>query len=385
MFAPGRAGGAGVLVWDSQSAVGGDDPEAGRGRYSGESVQVAYHTGTGWTAHQYPGEFTRQLDAQFRALSAMSAQEVLDNIKAYGEAGRAPDGREVAAARRKFEENIANSLVKRHGLSEADARVWARGAMEVLAVLHNPDQLFAGPGSPLRGRELGGEDVGLGNVNSAIGSQSGGAPRRIIEDAARRAVEEGRGGCRLRLRVVLTADPDLARDLNGGAAVLERVPDRGRGAVPTSPSMDWRSVAGRIGARLGADPDPGATTRSITAPGGESRADRRKRLEALRGTVCPPRAPAAPGGGPPPPAPTAPGGAPGGLRTPRDVANSIRAPGRDRTPDSPAPTAPDGAPGGLRTPRDVISSIRAPGRNGTPTRDRTPDRTTPNRKHHQHR
>ena len=51
----------------------------------------------------------------------------------------------------------------------------------------------------------------------------------------------------------------------------------------------------------------------------------------------------------------------------------------------PAPTAPGGAPGGLKTPRDVINSIRTPGRNETPTRDRTPDRTTPDKKHHQHR
>lgn len=54
-------------------------------------------------------------------------------------------------------------------------------------------------------------------------------------------------------------------------------------------------------------------------------------------------------------------------------------------PPPPAPTAPGGAPGGLKTPRDVINSIRTPGRNETPTRDRTPDRTTPDKKHHQHR
>ena len=38
------------------------------------------------------------------------------------------------------------------------------------------------------------------------------------------------------------------------------------------------------------------------------------------------------GGGPPQPAPTAPGGAPGGLKTPRDVINSIRTPGRNERP-----------------------------------------------------
>ena len=63
-------------------------------------------------------------------------------------------------------------------------------------------------------------------------------------------MEEGRGGCRLRLRVVLTADPDLARDLNGGAAVLIGFP-------PAQTCLDASELALRgqylVGVRHGID------------------------------------------------------------------------------------------------------------------------------------
>ena len=75
----------------------------------------------------------------------------------------------------------------------------------------------------------------------------------------------------------------------------------------------------------------------------------------------------------------------GSTGSPADGPDDAGDPGCGGGPPQPAPTAPGGAPGGLKTPRDVINSIRTPGRNETPTRDRTPDRTTPDKKHHQHR
>ena len=78
-------------------------------------------------------------------------------------------------------------------------------------------------------------------------------------------------------------------------------------------------------------------------------------------------------------------GSTGSTGSPADGPDDAGDPGCGGGPPQPAPTAPGGAPGGLKTPRDVINSIRTPGRNETPTRDRTPDRTTPDKKHHQHR
>lgn len=75
----------------------------------------------------------------------------------------------------------------------------------------------------------------------------------------------------------------------------------------------------------------------------------------------------------------------GSTGSPADGPDDAGGPGCGGRAPAPAPTAPGGAPGGPKNPRDVINSIRTPGRNETPIRGRTPDRTTPDKKHHQHR
>ena len=220
MFTPGSAGGRSVLVWEGPAALKAAGAQVGADRWCDKvgPVVVSYHTGgPSRSSRVLPGEMTRQLDGQFKALSLMSAEEILTGMTTYDERKRSPASH--TAIRRKFREKLTKDLKGRHHFSPKAAELWARRAMKELAVLHNPDQLLAGPQGPSLVRGL----AVLGDLatNSALGSQTAKGPRELIRAAAQKAVDAGQGDRLLRMRVVLTDSPDLAKRLNAGSEVLE--------------------------------------------------------------------------------------------------------------------------------------------------------------------
>ena len=217
MFTPGSAGGRSVLVWEGPAALKEAGARVGAGQWCDKvgPVVVSYHTGK--SSSVLPGEMTRQLDGQFTALSLMSAEEILAGMTTFDKRKRSPASH--TAIRRKFREKLTKDLKGRHHFSPKAAELWARRAMKELAVLHNPDQLLAGPQGP----SLVGGVVALGDrvTNSAVGSQTAQGPRELIRAAAQAAVDAGQGDRLLRMRVVLTDSPKLSRGLNRGLEVLE--------------------------------------------------------------------------------------------------------------------------------------------------------------------
>ena len=174
-------------------------------------VVVSYHTGgKNRSSSGLPGEMTRQLDGQFTALSLMSAKEILAGMATFDERKRSPVSH--TRIRKDFQKKLAKNLWERHKFPKDVAGLWASRAMRELAVLHNPDQLLAGPQGP----SLVGGAVALGDrvTNSAVGSQTAQGPRELIRAAAQAAVDAGQGDRLLRMRVVLTDSPDLSRGLN---------------------------------------------------------------------------------------------------------------------------------------------------------------------------
>ena len=220
MFTPGSAGGRSVLVWEGPAALKESGAQVGAGQWCDKvgPVVVSYHTGgQGRSSSGLPGEMTRQLDGQFTALSLMSAEEILAGMATFDERKRSPVSH--TRIRQGFRDKLAENLKDRHHFSPKVAGLWASRAMRELAVLHNPDQLLSGPQGP----SLVGGVVALGDraTNSAVGSQTAQGPRELIRAAAQAAVDAGQGDRLLRMRVVLTDSPDLAKRLNAGSEVLE--------------------------------------------------------------------------------------------------------------------------------------------------------------------
>lgn len=196
MFTPGSAGGRSVLVWEGPAALRAAGARVGADRWCDKvgPVVVSYHTGK--TSSVPPGEMTRQLDGQFTALSLMSAKEILAGMATFDERKRSPASH--TAIRSIFRDKLAKDLSDRHGFAEDVAGALARRAMKELAVLHNPDQLLAGPQGPSLVRGL----AVLGDLatNSALGSQTAKGPRELIRAAAQKAVDAGQGDRLLRMR-----------------------------------------------------------------------------------------------------------------------------------------------------------------------------------------
>ena len=210
MFTPGSAGGRSVLVWEGPAALKEADAQVGDDRWCDKvgPVVVSYHTGgPSRSSRVLPGEMTRQLDGQFTALSLMSAKEILAGMATFDERKRSPASHTRIC--KDFQKKLASNLKDRHGFAKDVAGLWASRAMRELAVLHNPDQLLAGPQGP----SLVGGVVALGDraTNSALGSQTAQGPRELIRAAAQAAVDAGQGDRLLRMRVVLTDSPDLER------------------------------------------------------------------------------------------------------------------------------------------------------------------------------
>ena len=209
-----------MLVWEGPAALKEAGAQVGADRWCDKvgPVVVSYHTGgPSRSSRVLPGEMTRQLDGQFTALSLMSAKEILAGMATFDERKRSPVSH--TRIRQGFQEKLAKNLERRHHFSPEVAGLWASRAMRELAVLHNPDQLLSGPQGP----SLVGGVVALGDraTNSAVGSQTAQGPRELIRAAAQKAVDAGQGDRLLRMRVVLTDSPDLAKRLNAGSEVLE--------------------------------------------------------------------------------------------------------------------------------------------------------------------
>jgi len=206
-----------VLVWEGPAALRAAGARVGAGQWCDKvgPVVVSYHTGK--SSSGLPGEMTRQLDGQFTALSLMSAKEILAGMATFDERKRSPVSH--TKIRQGFQKELTKNLWKRHHFSPKVAGLWASRAMRELAVLHNPDQLLSGPQGP----SLVGGVVALGDraTNSAVGAQTAQGPRELIRAAAQAAVDAGQGDRLLRMRVVLTDSPDLAKRLNAGSEVLE--------------------------------------------------------------------------------------------------------------------------------------------------------------------
>ena len=149
MFTPGSAGGRSVLVWEGPAALKAAGAQVGAGQWCDKvaPVVVSYHTGgKNRSSSGLPGEMTRQLDGQFTALSLMSAKEILAGMATFDERKRSPASH--TAIRSIFRDKLAKDLSDRHGFAEDVAGALARRVMKELAVLHNPDQLLAGPQGP---------------------------------------------------------------------------------------------------------------------------------------------------------------------------------------------------------------------------------------------
>ncbi|WP_162933944.1 polymorphic toxin type 15 domain-containing protein [Actinomyces lilanjuaniae] len=217
MFTPGRAGGQGVLVWEGAAAA----PDSPLAWHSRVPVEVFFHTGHHDSTRVLAPEFTRQLDRQFSALSLLSAERLLEGIRAYRDQGRQPTSKATRKRRKKFMKEVVGDLQRVHRLSREDARAATREVDRALVVLHEPDQLLAGPGGPATtGPQPGYPSLGHGQVNSSIGGQN--KPMvAVLEQAALAVPPDQRPRVRLLVRAVLTGSPDLAQDLRAGQAHLE--------------------------------------------------------------------------------------------------------------------------------------------------------------------
>ena len=251
MFTPGSAGGQSVLVWEGPAALRTAGAQVGAGQWCDKvaPVVVSYHTGK--TSSVPPQEMTRQLDGQFTALSLMSAKEILAGMATFDERKRSPVSH--TAIRQTFQKKLTENLRDRHHFPPEVAGSLASRAMKELAVLHNPDQLLSGPQGP----SLVGGVVALGDrvTNSAVGAQTAQGPRDLIRAAAQAAVDAGQGDRLLRMRVVLTDSPDLAKDLNRGLEALEPRSLAEREAVsPRGPPPTPQVLSDRL-AQLPGGPD----------------------------------------------------------------------------------------------------------------------------------
>ncbi|WP_139738993.1 polymorphic toxin type 15 domain-containing protein, partial [Actinomyces wuliandei] len=159
----GRAGGQGVLVWEGSVAA----PASPLGWHSRVPVEVFFHTGHHHSTQELAREFTRQLDRQLSALSLLSAQRLLEGIRAYRAQGRQPTSKATRNRRKKFMEEVVGDLVHVHHLSWEDAQAATREVDRALVVLHESDQVTYGPSQPATTTE-GWPSLGHGVVSSSI-------------------------------------------------------------------------------------------------------------------------------------------------------------------------------------------------------------------------
>ncbi len=247
MFTPGRAGGRDVLVWEGSVAA----PASPLGWHSSSPVEVFFHTGYHRATRELASEFTRQLDRQLSALSLLSVERLLEGIRAYRTQGRQPTSKATRKRREEFMEQVVDDLTRVHHLSWEDAQAKTLEVDRALVVLHEPDQLLAGPGGPATAAQ-GWPSLGHGSVNSSVGSQN--RPMvTVLEQAALQVPPEQRSRVRLLLRAVLTASPALAHRLRHGQVVLEpRTREQVSATSPRGPPWTPAHVA----ATLAADRDP---------------------------------------------------------------------------------------------------------------------------------
>ncbi|WP_180342393.1 polymorphic toxin type 15 domain-containing protein [Actinomyces wuliandei] len=85
-------------------------------------MEVFFHTGHHRATQELASEFTRQLDRQLSALSLLSAERLLEGIRAYRTQGRQPNPKATRRARDTFMDKVVDDLRRVHQLSREDAR-----------------------------------------------------------------------------------------------------------------------------------------------------------------------------------------------------------------------------------------------------------------------
>ncbi|WP_182911302.1 polymorphic toxin type 15 domain-containing protein [Actinomyces sp. 2119] len=215
MFTPGRAGGREVLVWEGSAAA----PASPLAWHSRVPVEVFFHTGHHDSTQALASEFTRQLDRQLSALSLLSAERLLEGIRAYRTQGRHPTSTSTRKDKKLFMKEVVRELVDDYQFSREDARAATREVDRALVVLHESDQVTYGPSQPATTAE-GWPSLGHGAVNSSIGGQNK-PMAAVLEQAALAVPADRRPRVRLLVRAVLTGSPTLAQDLRHGRTHLE--------------------------------------------------------------------------------------------------------------------------------------------------------------------
>ncbi len=242
MFTPGRAGGQGVLVWEGSVAA----PASPLAWHSAVPVEVFFHTGHQPATQELAPEFTRQLDRQLSALSLLSAERLLEGIRTYRDQGRQPTSKATRKRRKKFMKEVVDDLTRVHQFSEERALAETARIDRALVVLHEPDQLLAGPGDPAAAG--GWPSLGHGVVSSSVGGQN--KPMvAVLEQATLQVPPQQRSRVRLLVRAVLTDSPTLAQDLRHGQTVLEpRTSEQVSATSPRGPPWTPAHVAATIAA-----------------------------------------------------------------------------------------------------------------------------------------
>ncbi|AYD89919.1 hypothetical protein D5R93_07575 [Actinomyces lilanjuaniae] len=263
MFTPGRAGGQGVLVWEGAAAA----PASPLAWHSAVPVEVFFHTGHHASTRVLAPEFTRQLDRQLSALSLLSAERLLEGIRTYRAQGRQPNPSSTKPARKKFMRKVVRDLTRVHQFSEERALAETARIDRALVVLHEPDQLLAGPGDPAAAG--GWPSLGHGAVNSSVGGQNK-PMAAVLEQAALAVPADQRPHVRLLVRAVLTDSPTLAQDLRHGRTHLEpRTQAQVSATSPRGPPWTPTHLASTIATghppwhppTRAQEPAPSATTR----------------------------------------------------------------------------------------------------------------------------
>ncbi|WP_162933822.1 polymorphic toxin type 15 domain-containing protein [Actinomyces lilanjuaniae] len=194
-------------------------PDSPLAWHSATPVEVFFHTGHQPATQELASEFTRQLDRQLSALSLLSVERLLEGIRTYRAQGRQPTSKATRNRRKEFMKEVVGDLRDVHQFSREDARAATRDVDRALVVLHESDQLLAGPGGPATTAE-GWPSLGHGAVNSSIGGQQP-PVSAVLEQAALQVPPQQRARVRLLVRAVLADSPDLAQDLRHGQTVLE--------------------------------------------------------------------------------------------------------------------------------------------------------------------
>ncbi len=168
-------------MWEGAVAA----PASPLGWHSRVPVEVFFHTGHHHSTQELAREFTRQLDRQLSALSLLSAQRLLEGIRAYRAQGRQPTSTSTRNDKKLFMDKVVGDLVHVHHLSREDARARTAEVDRALVVLHESDQVTYGPSQPATTTE-GWPSLGHGAVSSSIGGQ--GRPVATVLEQATLAV-----------------------------------------------------------------------------------------------------------------------------------------------------------------------------------------------------